>query len=187
MARMRLALSQRQSGERLASGRQADSAAPRVRAWGNSQVVDALSRPATGDVHAKGVLSAPNAVLHPWLQEELQQALDLLDQEPLAVRVPLPEDHPLLLTWQHWYWSYERPKPTPALRLILIWDNLAGLSGRTTWCAGYCNAASCRSTRRSLARGSTWPSRCNASSCVAPSRASIRKALSKSSTGWSKP
>ena len=85
-----------------------------------------LFRPATGDVHAKGVLSAPNAVLHPWLQEELQRELDQLDQEPLAVRVPLPEDHPLLLTWQHWYWSYERPKPAPALRLILIWDNLKG-------------------------------------------------------------
>jgi DDE superfamily endonuclease len=25
----------------------------------------------------------------------------------------------------HW-WSYERPKPAPALRLILIWDNLKG-------------------------------------------------------------
>ena len=60
-----------------------------------------LLRPATGDVHAKGVLSAPNAVLHPWLQEELQRELDQLDQEPLAVRVPLPEEHPLLLTWQH--------------------------------------------------------------------------------------
>jgi len=85
-----------------------------------------LFRPATGEVRAKGVLSAPNAVLHPWLQEELQRELDQLDQEPLAVRMPLPEDHPLLLTWQHWYWSYERPKPAPALRLILIWDNLKG-------------------------------------------------------------
>jgi hypothetical protein len=49
--------------------------------------------PATGDVRAKGVLSAPNAVLHPW---------------------------------QHWWWSYERPKPAPALRLLLVWDNLMG-------------------------------------------------------------
>ena len=31
-----------------------------------------------------------------------------------------------MLTWQHWWWSYERPKPAPALRLILIWDNLKG-------------------------------------------------------------
>ena len=43
----------------------------------------------------------------------------------LPVRVPLSENHPLLLTWQHW-WSYERPKPTPALLLILVWNNLAG-------------------------------------------------------------
>lgn len=85
-----------------------------------------LFRPATGEVRAKGVLSAPNAVLHPWLQEQLQAILDQLDREPLAVRVPLPQDHPLMLTWQHWWWSYERPKPAPALRLILVWDNLKG-------------------------------------------------------------
>ena len=85
-----------------------------------------LFRPATGEVRARGVLSAPNAVLHPWLQDELQSILDQLDKTALPVRVPLPEDHPLLLTWQHWWWSYERPKPAPALRLILIWDNLKG-------------------------------------------------------------
>lgn len=85
-----------------------------------------LFRPQTGEVLANGVLSAPNAVLHPWLKEHLQPLLAQLDTNPLPVRVPLPEDHPLLLTWQHWYWSYERPKPVPALRLILIWDNLKG-------------------------------------------------------------
>jgi len=85
-----------------------------------------LFRPATGLVRAKGVLSAPNAVLHPWLQAQLQAILAPLEKEPLPVRAPLPEDHPLLLTWQHWWWSYERPKPAPALRLILVWDNLAG-------------------------------------------------------------
>jgi hypothetical protein len=31
-----------------------------------------LFRPATGQVRAKGVTSAPNAVLHPWLQAELE-------------------------------------------------------------------------------------------------------------------
>lgn len=85
-----------------------------------------LFRPATGEVRAKGVLSAPNAVLHPWLQEELHHLLEQLDQAPLPVRVPLPADHPLLLTWQHWWCSYEGPKPAPALRLILVWDNLKG-------------------------------------------------------------
>lgn len=55
-----------------------------------------LLRPATGEVRAKGVLSAPNVVLHPWLHEQLQAILDELDQEPLPVRVALLEDHPRL-------------------------------------------------------------------------------------------
>ena len=99
---------------------------PHEYARGGTAKLLTLFRPATGEVRATGVLSAPNAVLHPWLQEELQAILDALDQEPLPVRVALPEDHLLQRTWQHWYWSYERPKPVPPLRLILIWDNLAG-------------------------------------------------------------
>ena len=102
------------------------TAQPHEYVRGGTAKLVTLFRPATGEVRAKGVLSAPNAVLHPWLQDELQAILDDLDQEPLLVRVPLPADHPLLLTWQHWYWSYERPKPAPPLRLILIWDNLKG-------------------------------------------------------------
>jgi hypothetical protein len=35
------------------------------------------------------------------------------------------KNHPLFLTWRQW-WSYECSEPLPALRLILIWDNLAG-------------------------------------------------------------
>jgi transposase len=65
-----------------------------------------LFRPATGLVRAKGVLSAPNVVLHPWLQAQLQAILAQLAKDPLPVRVPLP-DELLLLTWQHWWWSYE--------------------------------------------------------------------------------
>ncbi len=85
-----------------------------------------LFRPATGEVRAQGVLSAPNAVLHPWLKDHLSQVLAHLEAQPLPVRVPLPADHLLVRTWEHWWWSYERPKPAPALRLIVVWDNLAG-------------------------------------------------------------
>ncbi|GHO80324.1 hypothetical protein KSD_80950 [Ktedonobacter sp. SOSP1-85] len=85
-----------------------------------------LFRPRTGEVQATGVLSSPNAVLHPWLKEHLQPLLEHLETNPPVVRHPLPDDHPLMRTWQHWWWSYERPKPAPALRLILIWDNLKG-------------------------------------------------------------
>ena len=35
-----------------------------------------LLRPATGEVRAKGVRSVPNAVLHPWLQEQLRSHLE---------------------------------------------------------------------------------------------------------------
>jgi DDE superfamily endonuclease len=85
-----------------------------------------LFRPATGAVRAQGVLSAPNAVLHPWLKDQLLSVLVELEREPLPVRVPLAKDHVLMRTWQHWWWSYERPKPAPPLRMLLIWDNLAG-------------------------------------------------------------
>ena len=85
-----------------------------------------LLRPATGDVRAKGVLAAPNAVLHPWLTDHLSQVLAQLEAHPLSIRVPLSADHLLVQTWQHCWWSYERPKPAPALRLIVICDHLKG-------------------------------------------------------------
>lgn len=90
-----------------------------------------LFRPATGAVRAHGVLSAANAILHPWLKDQLLQVLVLaeLDRDPLPVRAPLPEDHLLLRTWRQWWWSYERPKLAPPLRLLLIWDHLSGHRG----------------------------------------------------------
>ena len=39
-----------------------------------------LFRPATGEVRAKGVTSAANIVLHPWLQTELTQVLAALPE-----------------------------------------------------------------------------------------------------------
>lgn len=81
-----------------------------------------LLRPATGQVRAKGVTHAPNTVLHPWLQGELAQ---ILAESPYPA--PLPRDH---LLWTHWAsWLGHAPTdPLPEVRLILIWDNLAGHS-----------------------------------------------------------
>lgn len=79
-----------------------------------------LFRPATGEVRAKGVTSATNAVLHPWLQEELTHVLTGLPA------VPLPEaQRPCAAQWAMWL-GHEPRDPLPPLRLILIWDNLAG-------------------------------------------------------------
>jgi hypothetical protein len=79
-----------------------------------------LFRPATGEVRAKGVTHATNAVLHPWLQAELTQVLATL---PVSL-VP-EDDRPPLARWATWL-GHEPREPLPPLRLILIWDNLAG-------------------------------------------------------------
>jgi len=81
-----------------------------------------LFRPATGEVRAKGVTNAPNVVLHPWLQAELTAIL--------ATLPPLPAgERPALAQWATWL-GHPPCAPLPPLRLILIWDNLAG---HTSW------------------------------------------------------
>jgi hypothetical protein len=79
-----------------------------------------LLRPATGEVRAKGVTNATNAVLHPWLRAELTAVLAALPP------VTLPEEaRPPLARWATWL-GHEPRDPLPPLRLVLIWDNLAG-------------------------------------------------------------
>lgn len=80
-----------------------------------------LFRPATGEVRGKGVTSACNAVLHPWLQEELTQILRDLPEPPACAPVELPPLH----RWETWLEEVPAA-PLPPLRLLLIWDNLAG-------------------------------------------------------------
>ena len=79
-----------------------------------------LFHPATGEVRGKGVGSAPNAVLHPWLETELTDILATLPE------VTTPEqERPEAARWTTWL-GHEPRAPLPPLRLILIWDNLAG-------------------------------------------------------------
>ena len=79
-----------------------------------------LFRPATGEVRGKGVANAPNTVLHPWLQQELEAVL-ATRSDPTA-----PEaERPPLAQWATWL-GHEPTEPLPPLRLILVWDNLAG-------------------------------------------------------------
>ena len=77
-------------------------------------------RPATGEVRAKGVPRAPNAVLHPWLKHELLQVL----KELPAVSVNGAELPPAA-QWATWLGPMPH-LPLPPLRLLLVWDNLAG-------------------------------------------------------------
>jgi hypothetical protein len=79
-----------------------------------------LFRPATGQVRAQGVTQATNAVLHPWLQAELTAVLATLP----AVSVP-EHERPPLARWATWL-GHEPTECLPPLRLLLVWDNLAG-------------------------------------------------------------
>ncbi len=79
-----------------------------------------LFHPATGEVRGAGVTHAPNTVLHPWLQGELEQILRDLP-EPAAVD---PAALSPLRRWETWLDVV--PEGLPPLRLLLVWDNLAG-------------------------------------------------------------
>lgn len=79
-----------------------------------------LFHPASGVVRGKGVANTPNTVLHPWLQEELTQVL----AELATVTTPQAEPGPLG-QWATWL-GHAPTEPLPPLRLILVWDNLAG-------------------------------------------------------------
>lgn len=80
-----------------------------------------LLRPATGEVRAEPVDHTPNTVLHAWLRRELAAIL--------ATCPPAPAAPPPGATWADWIaptlpvgWA----EGLPPLRVLLIWDNLAG-------------------------------------------------------------
>ena len=80
-----------------------------------------LFHPATGQVRAQGVTRGTNAVLHPWLRDHLHEIVTAL-----PVAVALPATHPLQEHWATVAASWLPDTPLPPLRLILVWDHLAG-------------------------------------------------------------
>jgi hypothetical protein len=84
-----------------------------------------LFHPADGQVRVKGVTSCPNAVLHPWLKQELTEILAGLPQpsqilEPEANRA----------CWDRWFEGLsdrpQLPLVMAPLRMLLVIDNLKG-------------------------------------------------------------
>jgi len=79
-------------------------------------------------VRAKGVTQATNAVVHPWLKQQVS--------EILAALPPVWEPQAALRPWETWGWDAVRQQewglddPLPPIRLILIWDNLTGHKNR---------------------------------------------------------
>lgn len=80
-----------------------------------------LFRPATGEVRACGVMRAPNTVLHPWLQAELTAIL-----RTVPAAAPSVGSAPFIPDWWERRQQGAGGDHDPPLRLILIWDNLAG-------------------------------------------------------------
>jgi hypothetical protein len=86
-----------------------------------------LFHPADGQVRVKGVTSTSNAVLHPWLKDELCAILATLpaatDEQVCAAN---------RADWREWQDGLTQPitlpDKLPRLRMLLIWDNLAGHS-----------------------------------------------------------
>lgn len=84
-----------------------------------------LLHPGTGQVRVHGVISSANMVLHPWLQEQLS-----------AIVAALPPAKPVLdkatnqAQWERWQEGLSKRftllGELPPLRMLLIWDNLAG-------------------------------------------------------------
>jgi hypothetical protein len=87
-----------------------------------------LFQPATGKVRAKAVRHTTNAVVHPWLQEQLTAVLASLP--------PVSDPEAPLRQWETWGWDAEKRaewgvcEPLPPIRLILVWDNLVGHKNR---------------------------------------------------------
>lgn len=84
-----------------------------------------LFEPSTGRLRVKGVTSTTNAVLHPWLKEQLAAILDRLPPAP-----PVEDDAANLLLWRRWQrglrWPLGLGEKLPVLRMLLVLDNLAG-------------------------------------------------------------
>jgi DDE superfamily endonuclease len=82
-----------------------------------------LFHPASGRVRVKGVTSCTNAVLHPWLQQELAAVLAALP----ARTVGPAENRAAWAAWQEGLTApIALPAELPPLRLLLVPDNLAG-------------------------------------------------------------
>ena len=83
-----------------------------------------LFHPATGQVRVKGVQQGPNAVLHPWLKGELAAILADLPAPPM---LSADDNRRAWARWQEGLTArITLPEALPPLRMLLVWDNLAG-------------------------------------------------------------
>ena len=81
----------------------------------------------TGEVRWKGVTESSNAVLHPWLKQELAVIVAGL---PVGYGDEIAEATRIRVHWVHWQEGlsirFSLLEDLPSLRMLLILDNLAG-------------------------------------------------------------
>jgi hypothetical protein len=80
--------------------------------------------PSTGEVRVKGVTQSTNAILHPWVKEQIAAIVRTLPEKPI-----LDEEANRQL-WTTWQAGLSRritlSEELPPLRMLLVWDNLKG-------------------------------------------------------------
>jgi hypothetical protein len=91
---------------------------------GGTTKILTLFQPATGRVCLRPVASSTNAVLHGWLKETLAAIVAAL---PAAMPLDPSANRALWQMWQNGLAvRFTLPADLPPLRLLLVWDNLAG-------------------------------------------------------------
>lgn len=83
-----------------------------------------LFHPASGEVRVKGVTQSTNAILHPWIKQQVEEILKTLPEKPIL------DEETNCQVWKTWQRGLLRritlPETLPTLRMVLIWDNLVG-------------------------------------------------------------
>ncbi|MBD0299995.1 MAG: transposase, partial [Nitrososphaera sp.] len=84
-----------------------------------------LFHPDDGQVRVKGVESTTNIVLHAWLKQELTEIVNTLPQASSLLSAELIQQ--MWLAWREGLKvKFTLPSQLPPLRMLLVWDNLAG-------------------------------------------------------------
>jgi transposase len=92
---------------------------------GGTSKILTLFHPATGRVHLRPVISCTNPVLHGWLKEELAAIL-AMSSAP-AEPADTAATRAAWTVWQDGLAErFTLPERLPPLRMLLVWDNLAG-------------------------------------------------------------
>jgi len=83
-----------------------------------------LFHPASGAVRVKGVTQSTNAILHPWIRQQIEAILKTLPEKPIL------DEESNRQVWKAWQRGLSvritLPQTLPPLRMLLIWDNLIG-------------------------------------------------------------